>query len=63
MNTDKGIVVGILFHTMTCFYVIYRYVFSEWRSTRTVDINQYEIPMATHYDITMGNDIAMHAHF
>ncbi len=48
-----------LFHTMACFYMIYRYVFSEWRSIRPVDINQYNITMATHYDITMGNDIAM----
>ncbi len=42
---------------MAYFYVIYRYVFSEWRSVRPVEINQYEIIMATHYDITMGNDV------
>ncbi len=42
--------------------MIYRYVFSEWRSIRPVDINQYDITMATHYDITMGNDIARDSH-
>ncbi len=47
---------------MACFYVIYRYVFSESRSIRPVEINQYDITMATHYDITMGNDIARDAH-
>ncbi len=35
---------------MALFYVIYRYVISEWRSIRSVEIN--------HYDITMGNDVA-----
>ncbi len=44
------------------FYVVYRYVLSEWRSTRPVKINQYDITKATHYDITMGNDIAKDAH-
>ncbi len=34
------------------------YVFSEWRSTRLVEINQYDKTMATYYDITMGNDVA-----
>ncbi len=48
---------------MAYFYVIYRYVFSEWRSIRAVEINQYDITMATHYDITMGNDVARDAHF
>ncbi len=43
---------------MTCFYMIYRYVLSKWRSFSPVEINQYDITMATHYDITMGNDIA-----
>ncbi len=47
---------------MACFYVIYRYVFPKWRSIRSVDINQYDITMATHYDITMGNDVARDAH-
>ncbi len=47
---------------MVCFYVIYRYVFSEWRSIRPVEINQYDITIATHYDITMDNDIARDAH-
>ncbi len=47
---------------MACFYVIYRYVFSEWRSIRPVQINQYDTTMATHYDITMGNDIARDVH-
>ncbi len=37
------------------FYVIYRYVFSYWR----VEINPYDITMAIHFDITMGNDVAM----
>ncbi len=27
-----------------------------------MEINQYDITMATHYDITMGNDIARDAH-
>ncbi len=36
------------------FYVIYRYVFSKWRSIRPVEINQYDIKMPTHYDITMA---------
>ncbi len=36
-------------------------MFSEWRSIRSVEINQYNITMATHYDITMGNDIARNA--
>ncbi len=48
----------LLFHTMVYFYVIY----SERRSIRPVEINQYDITMATHYDITMGNDIARDAH-
>ncbi len=51
-----------VFIEMACFYVIYRYVFSEWRSIRPVEINQYDITMATHYNITMGNDIAKDAH-
>ncbi len=42
--------------------MIYRYVISEWRSTRPVEINQYDITMASHYDITMSNDIARDAH-
>ncbi len=44
------------------FYVIYRYVISEWRSIRPVEINQYDITMATHYDIRMGNDVARDIH-
>ncbi len=45
---------------MAYVYVIYRYVVSEWRSIRPVEINQYDIIMATHFNITMtpGNDIA-----
>ncbi len=27
-----------------------------------MEINQYDITMATHYDITMGNDIARNVH-
>ncbi len=49
-----------LFHTMAC-YMIYMYVFSERRSIRPVEIDQYDITMATHYDITMGNDVARDA--
>ncbi len=49
----------LLFHIMAYFYMIYRYVFSKWRSIRPVEINQYDITVATHYDITMSNDIAM----
>ncbi len=47
---------------MSCIYVIYMYVFSEWRSIRPVEINQYDITMAIHYDITMVNDIARDVH-
>ncbi len=47
---------------MAWFYVICRYVISEWRSIRPVKINQYDITMATHYDITMGNNIAIDVH-
>ncbi len=39
----------LLFHTMTCFYVIYKYVFCD-------------ITMVTHYDITMGNNIFRDSH-
>ncbi len=46
---------------MACFYVIYRYVFSKWRSIRPLEINQYDITMATP-DITMGNDVARDSH-
>ncbi len=52
----------MLIHTMTYCYVIYRYVISEWGSIRPMEINQYDITMASHYDITMGNDIARYAH-
>ncbi len=45
---------------MACCYVIYKYVFFEWRSIRPVEINQYDIIMATH-GITMGNDITRDA--
>ncbi len=47
---------------MACLYVIYRYVLSEWRSTRPVEINQHDITMVTHYGITMGNDVARDIH-
>ncbi len=47
---------------MASFCVIYRYVISEWRSIRTMELNQYDTTMATHYDIAMGNDIARNAH-
>ncbi len=47
---------------MACFYVIYRYVISKWRIIKPVEINQYDITMATHYDTTMGNDIARDVH-
>ncbi len=46
-----------VFYTMASFNVIYKYVFSEWRSIRAVEINHYDITMTTHYDIIMGNDI------
>ncbi len=35
------------------------YGFSEWRSIRSVEINQYDIKIAIYYDITMDNDVAM----
>ncbi len=41
--------------------MIYRYLISDWISIRPVEINQYDITMATHYDITMGNDVARDA--
>ncbi len=44
------------------FDVIYRYVISEWRSFRPMEINQYDITIATHYDITIGNDVARYVH-
>ncbi len=46
---------------MAWFYVIYRYVISDWRPIRPVEIFQYDITMATH-DITMGNDLARDIH-
>ncbi len=54
-----------LFHMMDCFYVIYRYVFSEWTSIKSVKINQYEIIIGNnvardiHCDVTMSNSIAI----
>ncbi len=42
--------------------MIHRYVISEWRSIRPVEINQYDITMATHYDITIGNEVARDVH-
>ncbi len=44
------------------FYVIYRCVISEWRSISPMEINQYDITLTTHYDITMGNDVARDIH-
>ncbi len=46
---------------MACFYMIYKYVFSECRSIRTGDINQYDTTMATHYTFKMDNDVASDA--
>ncbi len=43
--------------------MIYRYVISKWTSIRPVEINQYDITMVTHDDITMGNDVARDAHY
>ncbi len=51
-----------LFHIMAWFYVIYWYVISESRSIRPVEINKYDLTMATHYDIIMGNDVARDVH-
>ncbi len=61
INVLATVIPCLLLHTMVWFYVIYRYVISKWRSIRLVEINQYDITMATH-DITMGNDIARDAH-
>ncbi len=47
---------------MACCYVIYMCVVFEWRSIRPVEINQYDITMVTHYEITMGIDVAKDAH-
>ncbi len=33
----------------------------QWKSIRPVEINQYDITMAIHYDITMSNDVARDA--
>ncbi len=52
----------VLVHTMAWFHVIYRYVYSEYKSIRPVEINQYDITMATDYDMTMGSDIARNVH-
>ncbi len=38
------------------------YAFSELRSIRPAEINQYDLTMATHYDITMSNDVARDIH-
>ncbi len=38
------------------------YVISKRRSIRSVEINQYGIIMAFHYDITMVNDVARDIH-
>ncbi len=46
----------------SCDIQVYVYVISEWRSIRPVEINQYGITNDTHYDITMGNDVAMDNH-
>ncbi len=37
-------------------------MFSEKKTIRPVEISQYDIRMATHYDITMGNDIDRDTH-
>ncbi len=34
----------------------------KWRSIRPVEINQYNMTMATHYDTTMANDVARDAY-
>ncbi len=47
---------------MACFYMIYRYVFSNGDQSLPVEINQYDITTATHYGITMCNDVAMDTH-
>ncbi len=36
---------------------------SHCRSIRPVEIHQYDITMAIHYDITMGSDIARDVHY
>ncbi len=61
-NTGVYISSLCLFHTTAYFYVIYKYVFSKWRSIRPVEINQYDFTMVTDYDITIGNDIARDVH-
>ncbi len=35
---------------------------SKWRSIRLVEINQYDITVVTHFDITMGNNVARDVH-
>ncbi len=60
LNHDNR--VGSFIPYYDLFYVISRYVFSKWRSIRPVEINQYDITMTTHCDITMCNDIAKDAH-
>ncbi len=53
---------------MAGFYVIYRYVISEWRPISTVEINQYDLTMGNdvtrdaHCEITMDNDAARDIH-
>ncbi len=53
---------------MARFYVIYSYVFFEWRSIRSVEINEYDITMGNdvardiHCDVTMSNDVAVYTY-
>ncbi len=42
------------------YYGLFLCDIQEWRSIRLIEINQYDITMATHYDITMGNNVARH---
>ncbi len=56
-----------LMNSTACYYIvwpdfIYRNMICKWRSIRPLEINQYDITMAIHYDITMGNDVARDAH-
>ncbi len=41
---------------------MYRYMFSEWWSIRTLEINHYDITRPTYYYITMSNDVARDIH-
>ncbi len=63
MNTELTVLLVYSIPILWPFYMIYRYVFPEGRSIRPVEINPYDITMATYCNITMGNDVARDIHY